>query len=168
MEMNLNKYHFYIKTEIMILSLKWLHFFLERSCIFYTCKLTLYDNNIVTFLLFTACIKFQDLTYSCSGQAYPDEELPLPEECIVKITALLKVFTTVVKSLGDSFSSKGTEMSSEEIIEVCFYTLKLQEMLSEEIIEVCFYTLNLQQLSLVENKIWFHLIFITRFLFFPW
>jgi hypothetical protein len=30
------------------------------------------------------------LTYSCSGQAYPDEELPLPEECIVKITALLK------------------------------------------------------------------------------
>ena len=60
----------------------------------------------------------EDLTYSCSGQAYPDEELPLPEECIVKITALLKVFTTVVKSLGDSFSSKGTEMSSEEIIEI--------------------------------------------------
>jgi hypothetical protein len=76
-------------------------------------------------VLFTACIQFQDLTYSCSGQAYPDEELPLPEECIVKITALLKVFTTVVKSLGDSFSSKGTEMSSEEIIarDIYCYTL---------------------------------------------
>jgi len=146
--MNLNIYH-YLKTEIMILSLKWLYFFLERSCIFHTCKLTLHDNNIVTFLLITACIQFQDLTYSCSGQAYSDDELPLPEECIVKITALLKVFTTVVKSLGDSFSSKGTEMSSEEIIEVCFYTLKLQEMSSEEIIEVCLMFLYIYYTSMV-------------------
>ncbi|XP_052059400.1 serine/threonine-protein kinase SMG1-like isoform X1 [Mytilus californianus] len=61
----------------------------------------------------------EDLTYSFSGQAYPDEELPLPEECIIKITALLKVFTTVIRSLGDSFSgTKGTDMTTDEVIEI--------------------------------------------------
>lgn len=59
------------------------------------------------------------MTYTFSGQAYPDEELPLPEECIVKITALLKVFTTVVKSLGDSFCGHHRgELSNDDIIDV--------------------------------------------------
>lgn len=47
---------------------------------------------------------FQDLAYGCGDQTYPDEEVPIPEDCIIKIGALLKVFTTVVRSMGEEFS----------------------------------------------------------------
>ena len=46
----------------------------------------------------------QDLAYGCGDQAYSDEEVPSPEDCIVKIGALLKVFTTVVRSMGEEFT----------------------------------------------------------------
>lgn len=46
----------------------------------------------------------EDLAYGCGDQTYPDEEVPIPEDCIIKIGALLKVFTTVVRSMGEEFS----------------------------------------------------------------
>jgi hypothetical protein len=46
----------------------------------------------------------QDLAYGCGDQAYPDDETPNPEDCISKIGALIKVFTTVVKSMGEEFT----------------------------------------------------------------
>ncbi|XP_048758488.2 serine/threonine-protein kinase SMG1-like [Ostrea edulis] len=46
----------------------------------------------------------EDLAYGCGDQTYPDEEIPNPEDCIIKIGALIKVFTTVVKSMGEEFT----------------------------------------------------------------
>lgn len=60
----------------------------------------------------------EDLNLISSGQTVVDDEIAPPEDCIVKIGALLKVFTTVVKSLGDSFSSKSSHISKEYIQEV--------------------------------------------------
>ena len=48
-----------------------------------------------------------------------EHEVPAAAECNTKISALLKVFTTVVKSLGDSFSpNKGPTISREYISDV--------------------------------------------------
>ncbi|XP_062590366.1 serine/threonine-protein kinase SMG1-like isoform X1 [Saccostrea cucullata] len=46
----------------------------------------------------------EDLAYGCGDQNYPEEEVPIPEDCIIKIGALLKVFTTVVRSMGEEFT----------------------------------------------------------------
>ena len=49
--------------------------------------------------IFCTC---QDLNLGLSGHT-SDEEMPTPEECITKIGALLRVFTTVMRSLGEYF-----------------------------------------------------------------
>ena len=56
----------------------------------------------------------QDLTYSNSGKTHDGEEMLIPEECISKISALLKVFTTVVRSLGEEFSPNRSELVTRE------------------------------------------------------
>ena len=62
---------------------------------------------------------FQDLNLNVNVQALSDEDLPSMEECITKISALLRVFTTVIQSLGDSFSpTKGGQISREYVYEV--------------------------------------------------
>lgn len=54
----------------------------------------------------------EDLTYSGSDRIYE-------EDCVCKISALLKVFTTVVKSLGDSLHpGNSSQITREYIIEV--------------------------------------------------
>jgi len=56
-------------------------------------------NNSSILLLFYI---HQDLSLGLSGHT-TDEEMPTPEECITKIGALLRVFTTVMRSLGEYF-----------------------------------------------------------------
>ncbi|KAJ8319497.1 hypothetical protein KUTeg_004588 [Tegillarca granosa] len=61
----------------------------------------------------------EDLTMNFSGQVYTDEEIAMPEECVTKIAALLKVFSTVVKSMGDGFSpNAGEQVTREYMTEV--------------------------------------------------
>lgn len=71
------------------------------------CLLKMLENNGFTCNISNkarlVCL-FQDLAYGCGDQTYPDEEVPIPEDCIIKIGALLKVFTTVVRSMGEEFS----------------------------------------------------------------
>lgn len=60
-----------------------------------------------------------DLLVQVNGQNMTEHEVPAAAECNTKISALLKVFTTVVKSLGDSFSpNKGPTISREYISDV--------------------------------------------------
>ncbi|XP_048245963.1 serine/threonine-protein kinase SMG1-like isoform X1 [Haliotis rufescens] len=61
----------------------------------------------------------EDLNLNMTVQPLADEDLPPAEECITKISALLRVFTTVIQSLGDSFSpTKGGQISREYVYEV--------------------------------------------------
>eukprot|EP00106_Octopus_bimaculoides_P021655 XP_014789097.1 PREDICTED: serine/threonine-protein kinase SMG1-like isoform X1 [Octopus bimaculoides] len=61
----------------------------------------------------------EDLNLQVNGQIMTEDEIPAVSECNTKISALLKVFTTVVRSLGDSFSpNKGSTISKEYISEV--------------------------------------------------
>ena len=49
-----------------------------------------------------------------------DEEMPTPDECITKIGALLRVFTTVMRSLGEYFMpDKGPAVTVEFMVDVC-------------------------------------------------
>ncbi len=66
-------------------------------------------------------LTIQDLNMNMHTHVQPvtEEEVPTLEECITKISALLRVFTTVIQSLGDSFSaSKGGQISREYVYEV--------------------------------------------------
>ena len=55
----------------------------------------------------------QDLTTSAAGQALGSEKLPSPEEFTVKMGALLRVFTTVVDSLGDNLAPAKNKISKD-------------------------------------------------------
>ncbi|OWF37806.1 serine/threonine-protein kinase SMG1-like [Mizuhopecten yessoensis] len=64
----------------------------------------------------------EDLTYSGSDHAYE-------EDCVCKISALLKVFTTVVKSLGDSLHpGNSSQITREYIVEVLDRIVKSVEI----------------------------------------
>ena len=55
----------------------------------------------------------QDLTTSAAGQAFGSEKLPSPEEFTVKMGALLRVFTTVVDSLGENLVPARNKITKE-------------------------------------------------------
>jgi len=60
----------------------------------------------------------EDLALGMSGQAIVDDEMPHPNECVNKIMALLRVFTTVVLSLGEFFGpDKSPHITCDYIIE---------------------------------------------------
>ncbi|CAH1794898.1 unnamed protein product [Owenia fusiformis] len=47
----------------------------------------------------------EDLGIGLGGQVSSDDDVPSPEECVAKLAALLRVFSTVVRSLGDHFTA---------------------------------------------------------------
>lgn len=62
----------------------------------------------------------EDLTTSANGQTFGGDKLPSPEEFTIKMGALLRVFTTVVDSLGDNLvptNNKITKDFSCEMLE---------------------------------------------------
>ena len=80
-------------------------------------------------MVYSICILFlwQDLSIGLLGQAgssVNEEEVPSPEECITKIAALLRVYTTVIKSLGDYFSpNRGPPITVEYVIDVSSFII---------------------------------------------
>ncbi|XP_064619648.1 serine/threonine-protein kinase SMG1-like isoform X2 [Lineus longissimus] len=58
----------------------------------------------------------EDLSLITSGHPPHDEDIPLPEDCIAKIYSLLRVFTTVIQSLGDYLTPGHSPQISWEYI----------------------------------------------------
>jgi len=76
----------------------------------------------------------QDLTTSAAGQAFGSEKLPSPEEFTVKMGALLRVFTTVVDSLGENLVPARNKITKEFSCKVERCLLCLCEALSSSLL----------------------------------
>ncbi|KAL8580399.1 hypothetical protein ACOMHN_020876 [Nucella lapillus] len=55
----------------------------------------------------------EDLTTSANGQTFGEDKLPSPEEFTIKMGALLRVFTTVVDSLGDNLVPANNKIAKD-------------------------------------------------------
>ena len=62
------------------------------------------------------------MTTSAAGQVFGSEKLPSPEEFTVKMGALLRVFTTVVDSLGENLVPARNKITKEFSCKAVSYT----------------------------------------------
>ncbi|XP_014676672.1 PREDICTED: serine/threonine-protein kinase SMG1-like [Priapulus caudatus] len=89
----------------------------ERKVYFWGINHSLYANALVLFFLRRLRSRRSDL---CVDRSCPpaDPDLPSSSECISKITSLIRVFTTVIRSIGKYFQpTKGPPITTEYIVE---------------------------------------------------
>ncbi|ESO84130.1 hypothetical protein LOTGIDRAFT_229624 [Lottia gigantea] len=80
----------------------------------------------------------EDLVLCMNDQVNGEEELPTIEECVTKISSLLRVFTTVLNCLGDSFTTnRGGRMSLDEVINIQERVIRSIESVSKSLYSEC-------------------------------
>ncbi|KAK6170598.1 hypothetical protein SNE40_018955 [Patella caerulea] len=80
----------------------------------------------------------EDLVLCIGGQGSIEDELPTSDECVTKISSLLRVFTTVLNCLGDSFTvNKGGRMSLEEVVSIQERVIRSIESVAKSLYSEC-------------------------------